>query len=151
MRKVLSDYAKMMWHPIPMVTLGIVIVISLFASGIFSSSPAKAQTPTTMAGHWHQTSNDIPNTKMSADITGDNIRIYLTLGGATGVFWDGTFKSPKSMKKPFEVMSQGNQDVLDASLYGSSEKVKLFSYKNGVLTYQFSIMDTSTMINMAKG
>ena len=122
----------------------------LITDGGSGKASASTSIPVTMQGMWHQTKNGIPNTEMSAVIAGDTIKITLKLGDSTGLFWDGTFDSGKSPTDKFTTISVGNQDTMEWSMYASSETSKEFSYSDGELVYQFSIMGAETMVHLSK-
>jgi hypothetical protein len=108
----------------------------------------KAATPTDLIGHWHQTKGMHDET-MDADITSDTIRIHLTMGDSTGVYWIGSFDPNRAISGA--VISLGDTDAMSTQLYASNEKTKTFTYKNGDLSYEFSIMGISSTIHLSHG
>jgi len=151
-----EKFVKRVFNPIRLVLLMVVVAISLgviATSCDNSSQSAQADInkggnkPISLAGHWHQTKNGIPNTTMSADITSDHIEVTLKLGDVSGPFWIGTFDATPSTST---ILSHGDTEKMDLDLLASNEKDKEFTYKNGDLSYQFSIMGESTIVHLSK-
>jgi len=103
-----------------------------------------------LLGEYHQTQSGLPKANMTAVITENKIEIILTMADTTGLFWSGTFDTNSVTSQPFSTTSYGDLKLLDASMYGSSEKTKKFFYDYGDLSYQFSIMGVSTTVHLSK-
>lgn len=106
--------------------------------------------PSSMIGDWHQVSSGLPKAVMNASITESKIEITLTMQNTTGIFWTGTFDTSQSTDKPFATVSKGDVEAMTMEMYASSEKTKLFTYKDGELSFQFSIMGVSTTVFLSK-
>ena len=134
--------------------VGLYDVVNGFGTPHGVSSAAAASNISTasnsLQGEYHQTQSGLPKAIMSAVITENKIEITLTMQDTTGLFWSGTFDTDAVTSKPFKTTSFGDQKLLDASMYGSSEKTKEFSYDNGDLSYQFSIMGVFTTVHLSK-
>lgn len=111
---------------------------------------ALAQASTSLVGKWHQTNEGVPGAVESAVITADKITITLKLGDSSGVFWAGTFDPNAPATDSYSIVSKGDQSVLSESFYASSETTKTFTYHNGVISYEFSIMGVSATIHLSK-
>jgi hypothetical protein len=133
--------------------LGIYDLVNGLGSRGVSSASAESPIKTTdvpvLTGHWHMTKSGIPDAKMAASIADDKILVTLTMGDTTGIFWDGTFDTTQT-SAVFKTTSLGDQAAMAAQLYASSEKSKVFTYKDGDLSFQFSIMGVSTIVHMSK-
>lgn len=124
-----------------------------------NSSTAEAQAtqtldittaPLTLDGHYHQTKNDIRNTSMSADISGNTIRIEMTLNGEKGHYWVGSFNPGDDITKSFEVVSNVNSDELSGSLFRSKDQTKTFTYQDGDLSFEFTIRGMKTVVHLSR-
>lgn len=122
-------------------------VLGIFAFCFWPStnSSPNLKTPTNLSGSWHDNSNDSP-VNMVAEVTDDHIQIFMSSDLANGVlYWDGTFDVKNDSRSSFSVVSTVNEHGL------SQDSVKTFIYKNGELTYPFSMMGKSYMIRLIRG
>jgi hypothetical protein len=137
------------------IALFIALVVSLSGCGaspspspdvVTSSSEAPAQTNTadTLAGVW-VSEGDVP---FEATITADTITVKIVDGETKSLFWQGTF--PTSAQKGDILLSDADVEALSSSMMGSSELVKPFSYEGDEITFEFSMMGTSTVIHVKK-
>lgn len=129
------------------VVLAILTIVVL--TSCTSASSAPAQGPVNLTGHWHQTDSGIPEAQMSAEITDNHIVITLEMGHTKGTYWSGTFDA-SSPDPAFTFVSTGDLEIMKSSLFGSGESSKKFTYENGDITYEFSIMDISTVVHLSK-
>jgi hypothetical protein len=66
----------------------------------------------------------------------------------------GSFDTSDKTGQSFTVTSLPDPDAqkaLAGSLFGSSEKTKKFTYKDGELTYEFSMMGVESIVHMSRG
>lgn len=101
-------------------------------------------TPATLNGTWHQSSDDSSPVNMTAEITDNHIRIMMDSNTISGLYWDGTFES-NPVATTFEVASATDSNEL------SQDSVKTFTYKNGELSYPFSMMGKTYTIRLIRG
>lgn len=103
--------------------------------------------PPSFDGHW-VTVNPTDDGNFEATISNDHIEI-LFAGTAdddtTALYWDGTF--PTSSDK---IVSQGNVKKMSNALLASQDKTKTFVYKDGELSFPFSMMGVSSTIHLKK-
>ena len=101
-------------------------------------------------GHW--TDDNDPNqgdsSKISAVIKDGDIRINLESTDSSALFWKGTF--PKASQGPTKFVSQADVKALSESLLGSSDKKKTFTYEDGVLTFDLSMMGVTRHVHLEK-
>lgn len=141
---------------LPKKLLFVFVILAAFTAlydltiGLGNSHSVSASEPTSLKGNWRQIDSGIPKAVMSAVISDNKIEITLHMEDTLGIFWTGTFDTSKNSSETFMVISEGDQDVLAKSLYGSNEKTKKFSYKNGDLSYEFSILGVSTTVHLSK-
>lgn len=137
--------------------LALVAFVAIVAGCGTSTSAASTRTSVvplsaqaSLDGTYHQTKSGIPNIVMTAVVTNDNITITMTMSGTSGVFWDGTFDTQGVVSSPWNITSTRDAQAMSSDMYGSSEQTKTFTYNNGDLSYQFSILGVSTTVHMSK-
>lgn len=126
------------------------VVTALVISACSNIGSIHAKTPSALVGHWHQTSNGIHGTEMSADISSSQIKIELEYSNWEDMYWVGSFDGRRNPKKQFSYLSIGNRSSMDLSLYGSAQQYKNFTYKNGDLSYNFEMLGKKTIVHMSK-
>jgi hypothetical protein len=114
-----------------------------------SHGVSNSKNPTTMVGEWRQT-NANSDGWMTASISGNSIRVNLRGRDSNSIFWVGSFDTSRRPHGTFKVVSIGDQRAMKWALMASSEKRKTFSYDNGVLSFGFSALNSSTTIHMTK-
>ena len=108
--------------------------------------------PASLIGEWEQTNTDIFNgMEMEAEITAGSIQINAeSRDGDSSIYWLGTFAGDKSTAAPFKTVSLGDSDAMERSLLGSQDKTKLFKYKGGKITFEFTIMGNTKTVVLEK-
>lgn len=140
--------------------LWIVVLFAFFAICLVITACSAPKTPATVtttvnetvgekiniAGDWH---NDGPDFSFEAVITEDNIEIYLlTPDGQKGLYWTGTFEYQVSEGQA--IISTADTEALDASLFGSGDDEKIFSYSDETISYEFTIASTTMEIVLSR-
>lgn len=109
-----------------------------------------AETKTTgLLGDWHQTGTGISGTTMAATVTEGAIQITLTMGDTSGIYWLGTLETWNTSNS-FTTVSLGDQDAMMLDIFASTDPAKTFTYENGDLSYEFSILGTTTTVHLSK-
>lgn len=128
------------------------IITGIFMlTGCGSSDGIVNKNPETLIGGWYQTNSKQTGTNMTADIDAGGIQINMsTRDGSGGIFWLGTFDGTHHPSGSFKILSHGDTQAMSNMLLASNEKTKIFSYKNGVITFGFSIMHVKSTIRMEK-
>lgn len=113
-----------------------------------SAEVSFAPTPASMTGVWHQV-DGTQNEDMTATIDHGEIQIVLHLGQTSGVYWDGSFDFDQAHRNAnvFDVVSETNHPD---GMFTSKLPTKTFSYKDGVLSYEFKIVGTTRTIELKK-
>lgn len=97
-----------------------------------------------VTGEYHQTSGP-ENMDFVAVITGGKIQVDMTMGknegdsNLHGTYWVGSFDT-SNVSDAFDVTSKTSdkdKNKLGASFLGSQDSEKQFTYKNGVLSFEF--------------
>ena len=128
----------------------IVAIFALVACGnTHATSTSSKKNSISMVGQWTQINTNSAGW-MTASISGDSIQVNLVGRDSSSIFWMGTFNGTHKYAGSFKVTSIGDQDAMKWAIMASSEKTKTFSYKNGVLSYQFSMGGSSTIVHLKK-
>jgi hypothetical protein len=142
---------------IPSILIAIVGVIAYFAVPVlFGAGTSSASPSIVLDGVYTQTQNDIPNTIMTAVVEDNTIEITLRLDSheegdsdVVGTYWAGTFDTGNPTNS-FGIVSKGNQEAMSKSLFGSQDPTKTFAYKDGDLSFDFSMLKLSTVVHLSK-
>jgi len=81
----------------------------------------------------------IANGVITIDIVGDD--------QSSGLYWKGTFPAQVTTST---ISSQANKKALQWAILGSDEKTKTFTYKDNKLSFKFSMMGVSGMIDLTR-
>jgi hypothetical protein len=132
------------------ILLGLFVwIFSMTGVGGFQNHATTVQvnTPVVLAGKWHQSS---PPDGMSFDaqISDDSIQIMVKMDGSEGIYWLGSF-DPNVIAGTIE--SQGDSDAMALEIFASQESFKTFTYKDGTLSFQFSMLGISQTIQLTRG
>lgn len=141
-----------------LIAVGLCVLTGCHSGNVSTGSlPVAAiqATPISLAGQWHQIENGIPDTNMSAVISGNQITILLGMADdgngndqVSGLYWQGTFNPTEAGDQ----VSKADQTALDDSVYGSEDPTKKFTYNtDGDLGFQFSILGLSTTVELSRG
>lgn len=109
-------------------------------------------TPTDLVGEWKQTNSNTDDTWQSATIRGDTIEVYwVSDGGDTkALYWAGTFDAPTTADEPYTWESVNDKEQTDMAILASSDDTKVFTYQDGVISYDVSAMGVTQTVNLEK-
>lgn len=113
------------------------------------TNPSAVPLSVDLTGVWVQTDGTQAE-NMTAQISHGEIQIVLQLNTRTATYWDGSFDYDQVQPgvTSFDVTSQSSHPL---SIFASKLDSKKFSYKNGVLSYDFKIVGTDRTIELRKG
>lgn len=112
----------------------IALLLGVSACG---SSSAKS-----LNGTWHE------GTSFVAQVTNNKIRIDIVDEGDATLYWKGTFRS--SVPNGTAIVSKGDKKAMDASILGSMDSTKKFTYANNRLVFKFSILGQTRTIHLRR-
>ncbi|MEE1296815.1 MAG: hypothetical protein UHD09_08315 [Bifidobacterium sp.] len=132
------------------------------ASGAASSSASSQQTteaektetpapqPADLTGKWTET-DTTGDTKMEAEIQGDTITINWVMTDSTALYWKGSYEAPTEAGN-WSWTSKGDTEAMDASLLGSGDESKEFTYDaaSEELSFPASAMGVDMTVRMKK-
>jgi len=135
---------------------GAIAALIIFGIRFFDSSSAaavqKAPTgPVHLYGQWHQVHSGMSNVKMTATITENTITINMSMGDIQSVYWIGTFPVFDNVPNSFAVTSRGDTNAMSSDILASQDATKTFTYKDGELSYPFSIEGLNTTVYLSQG
>lgn len=84
-----------------------------------------------------------------ADVTATDISVSLTMDESSALYWKGTFAG-EDVTEGQKITSDADVEALSKSLFGSQDETKVFTYKDGQLTFPFSIMGVSQTVKLVK-
>lgn len=116
----------------------IILAITLSACGSSSSNK-----PSSLTGTWK--SSDPP---MVAHISHGKIEIDIVDEGDSSLYWKGTLDATAS--EGSKLVSKGDVKAMGESILGSQDATKEFVYKDGKLTYRFTIMGTTKIVKLER-
>lgn len=103
---------------------------------------SKAVSSASLAGTW--TGDEPP---MVAHIVNNKIQIDIVDEESASLYWVGTFDPSTTDGNQ---VSQGNTEAMDSALLGSQDSTKQFQYKDGKLSFKFSMMGTTRTVNLVR-
>lgn len=104
-----------------------------------------------LTGTWRQIDSDSDDTFHIAAIDEDSISVYwfTVSDNTTALYWAGTFVAPAD-GGAYSWESENYHDITDYALLASGDDTKKFSYDNGKLSYEVSMMGVSTTVVLKK-
>jgi len=152
MKNFLKGYGKLVKHPISLGLLTIVLLVTFWINSQDTGRPR-----TVVDGDYHQINNSYPTAKFVAEVYGGQIDITLKLdsgeegdSSAVGTYWVGTFPRPDHPDDKFDVTSVGDVRTMKSSVLGSQDPTKEFHFKDGVITFKFKMMGTTSTVHLSK-
>jgi hypothetical protein len=97
-------------------------------------------------GTWTQTDESDAFTAV-ATINDGEINIKLNSPSSSALYWSGTWPALPTGDKQ-TVTSVGNREILDQSVLGSQAATKVFTYKDGTLSFEFTALGVTKTIHM---
>jgi PBP1b-binding outer membrane lipoprotein LpoB len=115
-------------------------IIAVAAIAFFWAGCANAA-PMSYNGTWKSEGSP----QFIAHIKGDRIQVILKSSDSSDLYWQGTFTSNST-----KIVSKADTKALGDSLLGSTEKTKVFVYKDGKFRFTFSALGESRVVLLTK-
>lgn len=128
-------------------------MLTLSACGDDTSAqgtPEEPATPPDLTGEWIQVNSESDDTYHVATITENTITINWVMPDTKALYWAGTFEAPTSADEPYTWDSQNDTSQTDTALLASGDETKTFTYEDGEITYEASMMGITSTIRMEK-
>lgn len=122
------------------------------AEGLRSSAPATSPSvvpkPLSLSGKWKQSNSKAEDAWQAITIKKGVIQIWwVSDGGDTrSVYWVGSYVNPKASEDAYEWTSKRDKKKTDSALLASTARTKKFTYANGVLSYEVTMLGTTTTV-----
>ena len=110
----------------------------------------EAPQPVDLTGEWKQANSKSEDSFQSATITGDTIEVYWVSPDTKSLFWAGTVVAPGDDSQSFSWDSVNDTTKTASSMLASGEETKKFTYEDGELSYEASILGTSMIIRLER-
>lgn len=110
----------------------------------------KTNSTTDLTGTWVSENND--GSYHEAVITENTIEInWVSDNGETkSIYWIGTYSAPTEPVTEYSWTSERDKEKTDTALLASTDDTKVFTYKNGILSYEASAMGTTATMNLER-
>lgn len=122
----------------PKIAVLITLVLTLALSACGGSSSTG---PSSLSGTWK---SDSPS--MTAHISNNQIEIDIVSDGSSALYWKGTM--PQTASDGSQFVSAGDTKAMDSALLASTLHTKKFTYKDGKLIFQWSILGTTRTVEL---
>jgi len=106
--------------------------------------------PLDLSSEWKQSNSNSEDYYQVATIKDNIIEIYHVSdkGETKSLYWVGSVIAPKTSEEPYVWESKNDHSRTDKSLLGSLDDTKTMTYENGILSYKFSIVGTTTTVKL---
>lgn len=141
------------------ITLAVVLVLTgcggaePASPGAASSKPSE-ETPQApdLTGEWKQSNSASEDSYQQATITADTISVdWVSDGGdTTSIYWVGTFEMPTTATQPYILTSKRDAAATDSALLASTSDTKELTYEGDTLSYEVSLLGTTTKVKLKK-
>lgn len=103
-----------------------------------------------LTGEWHQTKGR-PGVVTEAQVSMAGIQIYVEeRDGSSSIYWMGSFDSRPSSNTIVSVADPDAKAAMSRSIFGSGGSSKVFTYKDGALSFEFTMLGTTNTIELKK-
>lgn len=102
-----------------------------------------------LTGVWTQV--DAGDSYQQATIQGDTIEInWINSDGTTALYWAGSYTAPETAAEPYSWTSENDTAKTSGALLASQDASKEFTYENGTISYEASMMGVTTTLQLEK-
>lgn len=114
------------------------------------TSQQEEKEPLDLTGTWTQ--ENAGDSYQEAVITNDTIDIYwISDSDSTrSIYWAGTYEASTESVDEYEWTSERDTDKTDMALLASSDDTKDFTYKDGKISYEVSMLGTTTTMRLVQ-
>lgn len=103
----------------------------------------------TLDGEWRSETKD--GTTMVATITDNQIKMSFDSEDLSSLYWLGTFpESGETATEGMIVTSEADIEALEQSITGSQSKTKDFTYTDGTLDFEFTVLGSTRTVHLKK-
>lgn len=130
------------------------------SGGAESAQPQEAEqvasseqaAPLDLSGSWKQTNSNSSDAWMEAEISESSISVdWVTDNGDTrSIYWVGSYEPPTTAGDSYSWDSANDTSQTENALLASDSEAKAFDYSNGELSFEVTMMGTTTTVRMEK-
>lgn len=115
-------------------------------------APEEQKQPLDLIGTWKQANPNSEDMWQEAVIEGDAITInWISDGGDTkSLYWAGTYVAPTESADSYSWTSENYKEQTSSAMLASGDDTKVFTYENGVLSYEASALGTTTTVKLER-
>lgn len=125
----------------------IIALILLFIGAALLTGCAQPSStePVDLNGDWSYSSDSV---NFEATVKGEQIQMNLIMDNSEGLYWSGSFST--DALNGDTIVSYADVEALDASMLGSGDEQKNFVFKDGALTFSFTIVGVTQNIVLTR-
>ena len=124
------------------------IILSLLAITMLTACNSKTENVLDLSGTW--SSDKSAGNYQEAIISGDEIEIDWKTSDTSSLYWAGSYDAPVKKVKEYSWISKNNKEKTGAALLASQDDTKKISYKDGVISYDVSVMGITQTMKLTK-
>ena len=104
-----------------------------------------------LVGEWVQSNSASADSYQSATISADSIEIdWITEADDTrALYWAGTYEAPTAAGA-FDWDSQNDTAKTETALLASSDPTKTFSYNDGIISYEVTVLGVTKTVELER-
>ena len=128
-----------------------ILLIAVLCVGFAACGESEPKEPLDLTGTWIQ-SDGTDDAWVEAVIENEAITInWVSDGGDTkSLYWAGTYVAPTEATDTYEWTSENNKEKTQSALFASGDDTKVFTYEDGVMSYEGSAMGTTKVFKLEK-
>ncbi|WP_432629025.1 hypothetical protein [Brotaphodocola sp.] len=124
------------------------IILSLLAITMLTACNSKTESTLDLSGTW--SSDKSAGNYQEAIISGDEIEIDWKTSDTSSLYWAGSYDAPVKNVKEYSWISKNNKEKTSTALLASQDDTKKISYKDGVISYDVSVMGMTQTMKLTK-
>ena len=123
----------------------IALILLFIGATLLTGCSTPSNEPVDLNGDWSYSSDSI---NFEATVKGEEITIDLIMDNSEGLYWSGSFST--DALNGDTIVSYADIEALDASMLGSGDEKKNFVFKDGKLTFSFTIVGVTQDIELSR-
>ena len=125
-----------------------IILALALTSFMLTACGGKSSATNDLTGTWD--SKKSGDSYQEAVITADYIEINWISANSKSLYWAGTYVAPETAATEYSWTSENDKEKTSSALLASGDDTKVFTYKDGTISYETSAMGTTTTMKLAK-
>lgn len=128
----------------------VVLAIATVLVGVLSQrSSGDPASSVSLVGTWK---GELNNANFVATITAGDISVNWQTEDTVALYWQGSFATPEDIlsTRPIQIISHGDKAAMQDSLLASRNEIKVFTYKEGKLSFELTVMGVTQTVRLSK-